>query len=439
MSTFRRFSRQPSTPEPDNDPPPTPIYITPRLRLILIIATFVLLYLLAAAAPSIPRLLILGATVALVLSFPVRVLSRWMHRSWAIFLAVGSTIFFSLLLLLLLIPFLISEISDFIMVLPEIIDDTRELARTALQEFNNRGWIDQDPDALVADLEAGLFSRAQVLAETILANLLEGTTRTLSILISTFGVIFIATYLLIDIPRFKQTFINAFAANYRTDAEQLWTTIGDSLSRYLGGLLVSITIQGVMAAIGLWLLGIPYYFLLGLWMAATAILPYIGAFLGGIPAVIIALTISWQLAVLTVVLYVVINQTEGNLITPRIQGNADKVHPLMIFIAVLLGSELGGVLGAIIAVPTLAIVRVLAEFFWVRLPVRGAHDTLLSAIGGDRPPEFPPVLSDVDTRNQESGDTGSTPGQSSSSTADADSGATVSKPRGTANRDTTGK
>jgi predicted PurR-regulated permease PerM len=388
--------------------------------LILIIATFVVVYLLAAAAPSIPRLLILGATVALVLSFPVRVLSRWMGRKWAIFVAVGSTIFFSLLLLLLLIPFLVSEISDFITVLPVIVDDTRELLRTALTEVNTRGWIDQDPDELVSDLEAGLFSRAQELAETILANVLEGTTRTLSILISTFGVIFIATYLLIDIPRFKQTFINAFSANYQTDADQLWTTIGDSLSRYLGGLLVSITIHGGMAAIGLWLLGVPYFFVLGIWMAVTAILPYIGAFLGGIPAVIIALTISWQLAVVTIVLYVVINQFEGNLITPRIQGNAVRVHPVMIFIAVLLGNALGGILGVIIAVPRLAIVRVLAEFFWVRLRVRGTHDTLLAAIGGDQTTEFPPVLSSADTPPQEP----------------AGSGPTA---RGTANRDTTGR
>lgn len=398
MSTFERTDRDDPGVATADEPSftPTPIYITPRTRLILIIATVVVFYLLATAAPNIPRLLILGATVALVLSFPVRVLSRWVSRKWAIFIAVSSTILLSLILLLLLIPFLISEISDFIAVLPNIVDDTRGLARSALQEFNNRGWIDQDPDELVADLEAGLFERAQIVAESILANLLDALTRSVNILISTFGVIFIATYLLIDIPRFRQTFINAFAKNYRDDADQLWQTIGDSLSRYLGGLVVSIIIQGTMATVGLWLLGIPYAFVLGLWMAVTAILPYIGAFLGAIPAVIIAATISWQLTVVTILLYIIINQAEGNLITPRIQSGAVRVHPMMIFIAVLLGSELGGALGAIIAVPTLAVVRVLAEFFWVRLRVRGPHDTLLSAIGGDVGPEAGPMVTEDD-------------------------------------------
>ena len=403
MSTFRRGNRDNSDIVAADETPftPTPIYITPRTRLILIIATVVVFYLLASAAPSIPRLLVLGATVALVLSFPVRVLSRWVSRRWAIFIAVSSTILLSLILLLLLIPFLISEISDFIAVLPEIIDDTRGLVRGGLQEFNERGWIDEDPDELVADLEAGLFERAQIVAESILANLLDALTRSVSILISTFGVIFIATYLLIDIPRFRQTFVNAFTANYRDDADQLWITIGDSLSRYLGGLVVSIIIQGTMATVGLWLLGIPYAFLLGLWMAVTAILPYIGAFLGAIPAVIIAATISWQLTVVTVLLYIIINQAEGNLITPRIQSGAVRVHPLMIFIAVLLGTELGGALGAIIAVPTLAVVRVLAEFFWVRLRVRGPHDTLLSAIGGDAAPESGPMVAEEEGVDRE--------------------------------------
>jgi predicted PurR-regulated permease PerM len=175
--------------------------------------------------------------------------------------------------------------------------------------------------------------------------------------------------------------------------------LGESLSRYLGGLLVSITLQGLMAGIGLSLIGVPYAVIFGIWMSLTAVLPYIGAFLGAIPAVAVAATISWQHAVVTVLLYVLINQLESNFITPRIQGNAVRVHPLLIFIAVLLGSELGGAFGAIIAVPTLAVVRVLAEFFWERLRVRGPQQTFLAAIGGDPRAETPPVLnvSDPDT------------------------------------------
>jgi len=132
-------------------------------------------------------------------------------------------------------------------------------------------------------------------------------------------------------------------------------------------------------------LDVPYALLLGVWMSLTAILPYVGAFLGGIPAVLIALTISWQMAVAVAVLYVIINQVEGNLITPRIQGTAVRVHPLLIFISVIAGTQIAGWLGAILAVPTLAVVRVFAEFLWVRLQVPEAQvqDTVLVALGGE--------------------------------------------------------
>jgi hypothetical protein len=137
-----------------------------------------------------------------------------------------------------------------------------------------------------------------------------------------------------------------------------------------------------MAAIGLSLLGVPYALVLGVWMSVTAVLPYIGAFLGAIPSVLIALTTSWETAALVTLLYVGINQFEGNLITPRIQGEAIRVHPLLIFVSVIGGSEIAGPLGAILAVPALAVIRVLFEFLWDRLQVRQPQETVLTALGG---------------------------------------------------------
>jgi predicted PurR-regulated permease PerM len=394
MSMLRRLSRTSRPPDaaPGEPITPTPIYITPRIRMVLIIATFVLLYLLAVSAPSIPRLLMLGATLALVLSFPVRMLSRWMPRGWAIGIAVSTTMLMVLVLLVILVPFVISEVSDFIQDVPEIAEDAQQVTREAVTAMNERGWIRQNPDEIYDTIQSTLLDRGQALIESALGGALNTLTRSINVLISTFGVVFIATYLLIDMPRFRQTFVNSFSHRYRRDAADLWQTLGESLSRYLGGLLVSITLQGIAAWIGLWAIGVPYAALLGIWTAMTAVLPYIGAFLGAIPALFIAFTISWEVAVGVLLLYVVINQVESNFITPRIQGSAVRVHPLLIFLAVLLGSELGGAFGAVIAVPTLAVVRVLAEFFWVRLRVRGSHDTFLAAISGEGPAEPRPMV-----------------------------------------------
>ena len=127
-------------------------------------------------------------------------------------------------------------------------------------------------------------------------------------------------------------------------------------------------IQGVLAAAALYLLGVRYAILLGVWVSITAIIPYLGAFLGGIPAVIVALVFgssnfesSTTTAILTIVAYVLIQQLEGNFLTPRIQGQALQVHPILVLLAVIAGGELAGLAGIVFAVPTLAVFRVLSS------------------------------------------------------------------------------
>jgi predicted PurR-regulated permease PerM len=166
----------------------------------------------------------------------------------------------------------------------------------------------------------------------------------------------------------KAAFLQAAPKRYRRDALQLWEAFGVSLSRYLGGLLFVVVIQGVLAGLALWILGVPYAILLGAWVSLTAIIPYLGAFLGGIPAVLVALIFEGPTtAVLTVVAYVLIQQLEGNFLTPRIQGRALHMHPIIVLLAVIGGGQLAGLLGVIFAVPTLAVLRVFFDFFRARI------------------------------------------------------------------------
>lgn len=380
---FREDGRTPVYGPPVPAVEPTPIYITPRTRMVLLIIIGVIIYLLVTRASEVVSLLLFGSTVALLLSFPVRFLNRILPRNLAIAIVAITTALLAIIMLALLIPFAVNEISRFAESVPQTADDLQELTRTLLTTFHDRGWMEQQPEEVLADIEAGIFDAGQRIVTDLLTNTVGWLTRSVSLLITTFGVIFVSIYLLVDIPRFKDSFVRMWAPAYREDAVVLWDTIGYSLSRYLGGLLLSITIQGGLAFAALSLMGVPYALILCLWMSVTAILPYIGAFLGGIPAVLVALTISWQMALATALVYVGINQLEGNLITPRIQGSAVRVHPLMIFFSVIAGSSMFGPMGAVLAVPALAVLRVLAEFFWVRLRMHEDHPTLLSAMRAD--------------------------------------------------------
>lgn len=107
--------------------------------------------------------------------------------------------------------------------------------------------------------------------------------------------------------------------------------------------------------------------LLGVWVVLTALVPFLGAWIGAVPAVLLALSVSPTTALLTAVLFLIIQQFERNLLTPRLQGEAVQVHPALVFLAVVAGGELAGIAGVMFAVPVVAVLRVLFDFFRARI------------------------------------------------------------------------
>lgn len=363
--------------------PPTPIYISHLTRTVIIWAVFFLLMLFATKVPNIVQILVIGATVALVMSFPVGFLKKFMPKALAITIVTIGLLATIILSVALLVPFLINEITRLVAALPGMVERASSTVLRVLESLHERGWMNERPEIVLDDLQSSVLGSGEAILSTMLGNVVTTLSTSFNLFIMAFGVTFVSVYLLIDIPNFKDAFIRLWTPPYRRDAYVLWDMIGFSLSRYLGGLGISLALQGVMAWIGLTLLGVPYALILGLVVSATAILPYIGAWISAVPALLIAATISWQMMVAVGLLYVLINQVEGNLITPRIQGNAVRVHPLLIFIGVLAGSRLFGAIGAVMAVPTIAILRVVCEFFWLRLQVSADKPTVLSAMRFD--------------------------------------------------------
>lgn len=390
-----------STTPPEQMVHPTAIYVSHRTRIILMLLGILVIAFVLRSVPSIVSTVLLGATLALILSFPVRFLQRYMARKWSILTVTVTLLGITVFLLAMAIPLLINEISQFVTALPSMTETVVHHARSFLQELYDRGWLRQEPDAVVQDAQYGLLDSAQSLTTSALNNLISALSASVGLFITAFGVIFVAIYLLADIPKFYKSYLRLWAPSYRSDAKVLWETMGYSLSRYLSAQLVSILIQGTIAFVGLLLLGVPYALVLGLVQAITAILPYIGAWIAFIPAFIVALTVNWQTALGVGILYLALNQIEGNLITPNLQGNAVKVHPILIFVGVIGGGQLFGIMGAVLAVPTIALIRVGAEFFWLRLRVAEDQPTLLSIMRNDTAAERLNARSDANLEGEE--------------------------------------
>ena len=335
----------------------------------LVGVAFFALIVLLRAAPDVLTVSLGGFTLALVLSFPVRYLARFMPRGLAILATFFVLIGVITLALLILVPILIEQLTVLIADTPAIAAWVEERMYEVLNPLQDRGWLTSEPEKLLSDAYTAFIARAQTLAQQLLTSLLSWATQIVNTVFQVFGIIFVAVYLLADTRKLKAAFLWAAPTAYRFDARELWQEFGNSLSRYLSGLFFVIVIQGVVSGIALTIIGVPYAIVLGLWVAVTAILPYIGAWLGAIPAITIAAFISPKMAILTVLVYVGIQQLEGNVLTPRIQGDALRVHPILVFLAVIAGGQLAGLRGAIFAVPTLAVLRVLFDFFRRRLRV----------------------------------------------------------------------
>jgi predicted PurR-regulated permease PerM len=355
------------TAEPDVTAHPTPIRISKRTRTALILAALVLLGVVIWRVPSVLTTVVGGFALALALSFPVRWFSRLMPRGLAILLAFLLVVGIFVLAALFLVPLVAEQFAALVKAGPGIASTVERYLSDALDSLQNRGLLPSDPQQLISGVRNDLIKAARSVAGNALGGAFGVVTGTFSFAVTLFGVVFIGAYLLVDVRRFEAAFLSAVPHTYRRDAKTLWDAFGYSLSRYLGGLALVLLIQGAVSAVGLLLLGVPYALVLGAFVSATAVIPYLGAWLGAIPAVIVALTVSPTTAFLTAVLFLGIQQLEGNFLTPKIQGNTLRVHPVLVFLAVIVGGGLGGIIGVIVAVPSLAVGRVLFDFFRVRL------------------------------------------------------------------------
>jgi predicted PurR-regulated permease PerM len=346
---------------------PTPIRISRRTRTVLVVLVFLVLALIMWFSPTVPVVLLGGFAVALVLSFPVRWLSHIMPRWLAMLVTFLVLIGVALLAFLILIPILVVQLVSFVQAAPEIVASARHTLRNVLQPLADYGLLKGTPDQFIGELSQDLLDLAKSVGRSILGGLVGFVSGTISLVLALFGVLFVSVYLLANVRKIKATFLMAAPKRYRRDAAELWESEGLSLSRYLSGVGLDMVIQGAISTIGLFLLGVPYALLLGTWVALTAIIPYLGAWLGAIPAVLVALTISPGKAVLTALLYLVIQQIEGNVLQPRIQGQALNMPSILIFLGVIAGAEIAGFLGILFAVPTLAVLKVLFDFLRARV------------------------------------------------------------------------
>lgn len=180
-------------------------------------------------------------------------------------------------------------------------------------------------------------------------------------LLSIVTVLLISFYWLTERTLIRRALLGFVPVPKRTRVNDIWTHIETKLGLWFRAQLVLCGIIGASCAIGYGVLGLEYWPLLALIAGATEIIPILGPWIGGIPAVLVALTDGPVKALVVAAFIIVLQQIEGNILVPRIQGDAIGLSPLTVILAILAGTTLAGPVGGILAVPISAIIQVLVH------------------------------------------------------------------------------
>jgi predicted PurR-regulated permease PerM len=179
-----------------------------------------------------------------------------------------------------------------------------------------------------------------------------------------FGVVTILIltfYMLVESDTIFRRFVRLFPVEQRLRVATVSSDISVKVSAWLGGQLLLGAIIGTTATIGLWLLGVPYFFVLGLLAGIGELIPMVGPILSAIPAIIVALTVSPGMALGVGAFFLAQQQFENHLLVPKLMERQVGVSAVTVIIALLVGGSLLGIVGALLAVPTAAVLQVIFD------------------------------------------------------------------------------
>ncbi|WP_353096731.1 AI-2E family transporter [Tissierella praeacuta] len=288
--------------------------------------------------------------------------SKKISRLKGVFLLYLGIVAMFLVVAFLVIPRSSTEIKRLVVYMPIYL----EKASSVIDELYNKYY------STLGDLPPMFQGVQQVVMENIvgiehmvvdgLKNFIGGIMNTFSKLVSLILTPILTFYFLVDKNYFKEKLMGFIPRKYKKDCKRLFYEIDDSLSKFVRGKIIMAAYVGIATSIILLIMGVDFAIVIGFITGIADIIPYIGPFLGFLPAVFFAYLISPLKAIWVAIFFVSIQWVENNILAPKVIGETTGIHPLIILISIIVGGGVFGVLGMILAVPVVAIFLILFDF-----------------------------------------------------------------------------
>jgi predicted PurR-regulated permease PerM len=342
-----------------------------RPRSIALVVAIVLAFALALEIVMIAGQVIVWIFISLFLALAINLLVEWLQRRGvrrrgpAVAIAFGAVLIAALGVAAVFVPILIDQIGNFIDAVPGYVRDlTKGRGRLGFLETDYH--VVEKVEKAIKDNSAGKILGVSNIALSL-------TKGVISAIAATVTIIFMTLFMLLEGP----TWVDRFLGVMPEKKAQRWRSVGRDVYRTVGGyvagnILISL-IAGTLATIVLWVLGVPYPVPLGLLVALLDLIPLAGATVAAVIVTGISFTAGVWVGVIVLVYFVIYQQLENQLLQPVIYGKTVQLSPLAVLIAVLIGAKLGGIIGALAAIPVAGAIQIiLRDLLQNRASVTGA-------------------------------------------------------------------
>jgi predicted PurR-regulated permease PerM len=269
-----------------------------------------------------------------------------------IYIALFGVIFFSIFLL---IPPISEQVGQLAGNFPEY-SQKMTAAFDSLRDFSIEHGVMGDIDKGISALKANAAGALGSVFSTV-AGVFGG-------IVSFFVVLVITFYMTVEEAAMKRTITFLLPEKYQPFTLQLINKVQRKIGDWLKGQLLLSLIIGVMAYVGLLILGVNYALVLALVAAVGEFIPYLGPTLSAIPAIFLAFSQSPVKALFVLILYVIIQQLENNLLVPKVMQKAVGLNPIVSIVALLIGVKVAGFVGIVLAIPVATAVSVVISEIW---------------------------------------------------------------------------
>lgn len=294
--------------------------------------------------------------IAMIISYvlnPIVVLlnRRKVPRTVAVLLIYAVFLTSLTVIMMNMIPMFMTQITQLNDNMPEF----TMRAQGMIDRFNESEML---PDSVRSGINNSLYKMENGISNWV-SDYINGIGDKLDVLFIVLIIPFVAFYILKDFQLIEKTVLAVVPKNNRRQVTRLLFEIDEALGNYIRGQFLVCVIIGFMAYIGYWLIDMPFPLLLASVVAVFNIIPYLGPYLGAAPAALMAASISWKMVLYVLLVNWLCQLLEGNVISPQVVGRTLHMHPLTIIFALMVGGEVAGVPGLILAVPFFAVLKVI--------------------------------------------------------------------------------